>query len=116
MDSISLWRHQQQHVQARKVMFPARGYSNDVLFACVQAREDLIDRVCKKEMGVYAQIFSSTGETAQLDRMERRCWLAQNLLAVAQNVRWLAHSAMKAMYSIHVCHGAFLLVASRTCW
>ena len=38
----------------------------------MQAREDLIDRVCKKEMGVYSQIFSSTGETAALDRMERR--------------------------------------------
>lgn len=57
-------------------MLAARGPSNNALFACLQAREDLIDRVCKKEMGVYAQIFSSTGETAQLDRMERRCWLA----------------------------------------
>ncbi|KAK9858463.1 hypothetical protein WJX84_000384 [Apatococcus fuscideae] len=46
------------------------------------AREDLIDRVCKKEMGVYAQIFSSTGETASLDRMERRYnWLRKRLKA-----------------------------------
>ncbi|KAK9837632.1 hypothetical protein WJX74_001749 [Apatococcus lobatus] len=46
------------------------------------AREDLIDRICKKEMGVYAQIFSSTGETAALDRMERRYnWLRKRLKA-----------------------------------
>ena len=30
----------------------------------VQARDELIDTLCKKEMGVYTAIFSSTGDTA----------------------------------------------------
>lgn len=31
-----------------------------------QAREELIESVCHKEVGVYQQIFSTTGETAQV--------------------------------------------------
>ncbi|KAK9815375.1 hypothetical protein WJX72_002419 [[Myrmecia] bisecta] len=47
-----------------------------------KAREELIDYVCKKEMSVYTQIFSVTGETAQLDRAERRyTWMRKRLRA-----------------------------------
>ena len=35
----------------------------------VQARDELVDYVCKKEMGVYSQIFTPVGDTAQLDRV-----------------------------------------------
>jgi hypothetical protein len=31
-----------------------------------QAREELIESVCHKEVGVYQQIFSTSGETAQV--------------------------------------------------
>lgn len=34
-----------------------------------QARDELVDYVCKKEMGVYSQIFAPVGDTAQLDRV-----------------------------------------------
>lgn len=35
----------------------------------LQARDELVDYVCKKEMGVYSQIFAPVGDTAQLDRV-----------------------------------------------
>jgi hypothetical protein len=35
----------------------------------MQARDELVDYVCKKEMGVYSQIFAPVGDTAQLDRV-----------------------------------------------
>lgn len=35
----------------------------------MQARDELVDYVCKKEMGVYSQIFTPVGDTAQLDRV-----------------------------------------------
>ena len=48
----------------------------EVTLLIVQARDDVVDSICKKEIGVYTQIFSSTGETAALDRTERRfVWL-----------------------------------------
>ncbi len=48
----------------------------------VQAREELVDVICRKEMGVYQQIFASTGETAALERTERRYnWLRKRLKA-----------------------------------
>ena len=37
----------------------------------MQARDELVDYVCKKEMGVYSQIFAPVGDTAQLDRVGR---------------------------------------------
>ncbi len=41
-----------------------------------QARDDVVDSICRKEVGVYSQIFSGTGDTAALDRTERRyAWL-----------------------------------------
>ena len=40
----------------------------------------MIDSVCRKEVGVYSQIFSGTGETAALERTERRyLWLRNRL-------------------------------------
>lgn len=33
-----------------------------------QARDELMDYVCKKEMAVYTQIFHTEGETAHLER------------------------------------------------
>ena len=38
----------------------------------VQARDELVDYVCKKEMGVYSQIFTPVGDTAQLDRVGKQ--------------------------------------------
>jgi len=38
-------------------------------FLGMQARDELVDYVCKKEMGVYSQIFAPVGDTAQLDRV-----------------------------------------------
>lgn len=47
-----------------------------------KARDELVDYVCKKEMGVYGQIFAPVGDTAQLDRVERRYnWLRKRLRA-----------------------------------
>lgn len=47
-----------------------------------KARDELVDYVCKKEMGVYSQIFAPVGDTAQLDRVERRYnWLRKRLKA-----------------------------------
>ena len=37
-----------------------------------QVRDELIDAVCKREMGVYTQIFSTMGETAKLERTVNR--------------------------------------------
>ncbi|EIE27794.1 hypothetical protein COCSUDRAFT_26904 [Coccomyxa subellipsoidea C-169] len=50
-----------------------------------KAREELIESVCHKEVGVYQQIFSTTGETAQIERTERRYgWLRRRLRAKAE--------------------------------
>ncbi|KAK9820837.1 hypothetical protein WJX81_002519 [Elliptochloris bilobata] len=47
-----------------------------------KAREELIESVCRKEMSVYGQIFSTSGETAAVDRTERRYgWLRRRLRA-----------------------------------
>lgn len=35
----------------------------------LQARDELVDYVCKKEIGVYRQIFAPVGDTAQIDRV-----------------------------------------------
>ena len=35
----------------------------------MQARDELVDYACKKEMGVYRQIFAPVGDTAQIDRV-----------------------------------------------
>lgn len=51
----------------------------------LQAREELIESVCQKEVGVYQQIFSTTGETALIERAERRyAWLRRRLRAKAE--------------------------------
>ena len=48
----------------------------------LQAREELTERMCGKELGVYGQIFGTTGDTAALDRVERRfAWLRRRLRA-----------------------------------
>ena len=48
----------------------------------LQARDQLVDSICRKEVGVYTQIFSATGETAAIDRTERRyAWLRKRLRA-----------------------------------
>ena len=47
-----------------------------------QAREELIESICRKEMSVYGQIFSTSGETAAVERTERRyAWLRRRLRA-----------------------------------
>ncbi|KAL4452083.1 hypothetical protein ABPG75_007745 [Micractinium tetrahymenae] len=47
-----------------------------------QARDELIDTVCKREMGVYTQIFATIGDTAKLDRtVNRYKWLLRRLEA-----------------------------------
>ena len=49
--------------------------------ALVQARDEVIDSICRKEVGVYSQIFSGSGDTAALDRTERRYLWLRNRLA-----------------------------------
>lgn len=47
-----------------------------------QAREELIETICRKEISVYGQIFSTSGETAAVERTERRyAWLRRRLRA-----------------------------------
>ncbi|EFN54878.1 hypothetical protein CHLNCDRAFT_23940 [Chlorella variabilis] len=47
-----------------------------------QARDELIDSVCKREMGVYTQIFATIGDTARLERTANRYkWLLKRLEA-----------------------------------
>lgn len=44
------------------------------------ARDELVDAVCRREMGVYTQIFGTVGETAKLERtMNRYKWLLRRL-------------------------------------
>lgn len=46
------------------------------------ARDELVDTVCRRETGVYTQIFSTMGETAKLERtMNRYKWLLRRLEA-----------------------------------
>jgi hypothetical protein len=46
------------------------------------ARDELVDSVCRREMGVYTQIFSTIGETSKLERtMNRYKWLLRRLEA-----------------------------------
>ena len=46
------------------------------------ARDELVDAVCRRETGVYTQIFSTMGETAKLERtMNRYKWLLRRLEA-----------------------------------
>lgn len=46
------------------------------------ARDELVDAVCRREMGVYTQIFGTVGETAKLERtMNRYKWLLRRLEA-----------------------------------
>ena len=41
-----------------------------------------MDSICRKEMSVYGQIFSTSGETAAVERTERRyAWLRRRLRA-----------------------------------
>ena len=43
-------------------------------------KDDLVNRISNKEMGAYQTIFSSTGDTAQLDRVDRRyLWMKKQL-------------------------------------
>jgi hypothetical protein len=47
-----------------------------------QARDELIDSVCRRETGVYTQIFGTIGETARLERtVNRYKWLLKRLEA-----------------------------------
>jgi vacuolar protein sorting-associated protein 53 len=44
------------------------------------ARDELIDAYCRREMGIYTQIFGTVGETARLDRIVNRYkWLIRRL-------------------------------------
>lgn len=44
------------------------------------ARDELVDMVCRREMGVYTQIFGTIGETAKLERtLNRYKWLLRRL-------------------------------------
>ena len=46
------------------------------------ARDELVDSICRREMSIYSQIFSTTGETAKLERcMNRYKWLLRRLEA-----------------------------------
>lgn len=46
----------------------------------MQVRDELIDAVCRRETGVYTQIFGITGETARLERtVNRYKWLLKRL-------------------------------------
>lgn len=65
------------------IIWPIRSRSTGVLdpsLRCLQARDDLTDVMCKKEMGVYTAIFGTTGDTAALERTDRRyLWLRKRL-------------------------------------
>lgn len=51
----------------------------------MQARDELTSAVCRKEMAVYTAIFGTTGETAALERTDRRyLWLRKRLAQRAQ--------------------------------
>ena len=53
-----------------------------VISHAVQARDELTDAMCRKEMGVYTAIFSTSGDTAALERADRRyLWLRKRLSA-----------------------------------
>lgn len=50
-----------------------------------KARDELTSAVCRKEMAVYTAIFGTTGETAALERTDRRyLWLRKRLASRAQ--------------------------------
>ena len=69
-----------------------KGSTGLTLCRYAQARDDAVDSICKKEIGVYSQIFSGTGETAALDRTERRyAWL--------RNRFWPAHQDSSIYHS-----------------
>ena len=51
---------------------PTTGLPPAAALALPQVRDELIDAVCKREMGVYTQIFSTMGETAKLERTVNR--------------------------------------------
>jgi vacuolar protein sorting-associated protein 53 len=53
-----------------------------------QARDDLTDAMCKKEMGVYTAIFGTTGDTAALERTDRRYLWLRKRLGSRQEVRF----------------------------
>ncbi len=53
----------------------------------LQARDDLTDAMCKKEMGVYTAIFGTTGDTAALERTDRRYLWLRKRLGSRQEVR-----------------------------
>jgi vacuolar protein sorting-associated protein 53 len=53
----------------------------------MQARDDLTDAMCKKEMGVYTAIFGTTGDTAALERTDRRYLWLRKRLGSRQEVR-----------------------------
>lgn len=55
----------------------------------MQVRDELIDAVCKREMGVYTQIFSAMGETAKLERTVNRCEAALGVVA-STSLGWLS--------------------------
>lgn len=45
-----------------------------------QVREELINYVCNKEMAIYTQIFTGTGQVVKLEKTERRySWLLKVL-------------------------------------
>lgn len=44
------------------------------------ARDELVDTICQREMGIYTQIFGTVGETAKLERtVNRYKWLLRRL-------------------------------------
>ena len=69
------------------LLLQQRGAMRTGFAACaVQVRDELIDAVCKREMGVYTQIFSTMGETAKLERTVNR-W-ASGLVLSHPGLTW----------------------------
>lgn len=67
---IARWVRAKNDLQVRSV--PSPGLPPAAALALPQVRDELIDAVCKREMGVYTQIFSTMGETAKLERTVNR--------------------------------------------
>lgn len=74
------------HVIMYKVLFER------VVLGRPQAREELTDTMCRKEMGVYTAIFSTTGDTAALERTDRRYLWLRKRLAARKEVRLASNS------------------------
>lgn len=74
---IACWVRAKNDLQVHSV--PTTGLPPAAALALPQVRDELIDAVCKREMGVYTQIFSTMGETAKLERTVNRWAGAQGM-------------------------------------